>query len=89
MNKASTIAAVFGMALIALAGLFPPVVQKDMTADNARRGYLLSPSIYLKQMPSSLRKQDLDLARLAVEWITISAATGAACMALFRTRKDH
>lgn len=89
MNKASRIAAVFGLALIALAGVFPPVVQKDMTSANARRGFLLSPSIYVKQMPSSLRKRNLDLPRLVVEWIAISAATGAACVALYRTRKDN
>jgi hypothetical protein len=89
MNRTSRIAAVIGLILIALAGLFPPVVHDSYYVATARRGFLLSPSLYAKQRRNRILKSSLDLPRLAVEWISIAAATGAVCLALHRAQKEN
>ncbi len=91
MKKSSKIAAVGGLVLIALAGLFPPVINQSRSTGTAERGFLLSRDIYAEQlvnrrtgMGDGVRRSALDLPRLVAEWVVLAAATAAVCLIFHR-----
>jgi hypothetical protein len=92
MNRAQRVVLAIGLLLIVLTGLFPNKTLEDLSRQGRETPHGRVPLWQMTRFPGvEFQPLIVDIPQLAIEWIVISAATGAGVLiaGLVKRREDR